>query len=147
MLTAARVRWSAMAATAHGIDLVVIPRIQRMLDAHGDRFLHRVFTKGERAWAMQGGHLAAQRLAARFACKEAVMKALGTGWGQGVGWTQIDLRRDPLTGAPTLVLSGAAQERARWLGIDTWLVSLSHAGEYAMASVIGQGTPSAVAHA
>lgn len=110
-----------------------------MLDAHGDRFLKRVFTSGEQAWAAQGGKKAAERLAARFACKEAVMKALGTGWARGVAWTQIDLRRDPSTGAPSIVLSGEALVRATERGIESWLVSLTHAGSYAVASVIGIG--------
>ncbi len=125
-----------MAPIAHGIDLVEVARIDGMVAAHGDRFLERVFTSGERAYALAGGVQCAQRLSARFAAKEALLKALGTGMSTGMAWTDIEVCATA-TGAPTLVLSGGAAIVARDLGISNWMLSLTHTGGFAMASVIG----------
>jgi len=130
----------------HGVDLVEIDRIAALLERHGDQFKRRCFTDGEQAYADAGRKRRAERYAARFACKEAVLKALGTGWRDGIGWTDIAVVNEP-SGRPLLRLSGRCLEIARALGADRWVVSLSHAGParngtsggYAMASVIAIG--------
>ena len=123
----------------HGVDLVEVARIERVLHAHPSRFPRRVFTDVERADAEAAGPRRAERYAVRFAAKEAVMKALGTGWGQGVGWRDIEVRRTA-SGEPTLHLRGAAEATARARGITDWRLSLSHVREIALASVIAAGT-------
>lgn len=121
----------------HGIDVAEVERVGRSIDRFGDRFLQRVFTPAERAYAGDGPRRN-EHLAARFAAKEAVFKALGTGWAQGVGWTDVEVVREP-AGKPALRLSGAASERAERLGVKRWHVSLTHTGSVAMASVIAEG--------
>ncbi|HET8625154.1 MAG TPA: holo-ACP synthase, partial [Gemmatimonadales bacterium] len=81
-----------MRLIGHGIDLVEVQRIRAAIDRHGDRFLRRIYTAGEQTQAGDGP-LRVQFFAGRFAAKEAVMKALGTGWARGVAWTDIDVRR------------------------------------------------------
>ena len=126
-----------MHPVAHGIDIVEIARIAQMEQEHGPRFLERCFTPDERDYA--GEHRRrAEHLAARFAAKEAVMKALGTGLSEGISWTDISVSRSA-TGAPQVVLTGRAAEIATAQGITSWLISLSHTGTLAMASVIGLG--------
>lgn len=129
-----------MNALAHGIDLVDIARIERMLIDHDERFRQRVFTEAEQKYCDAATHRRAERYAARFAAKEAVLKAFGTGWRDGIAWTDIEVVRQP-SGEPTLKLTGKCAEVANSLGITDWLISISHAGEtsggYAMASVIG----------
>lgn len=121
---------------AHGVDLVEIARIEGMIADHGDRFLERIFTAKERAYATAGGAQCAQRLSARFAAKEAVLKALGTGMSTGMSWTDIEVCT-LATGAPALALTGGAAAAARALGVSSWMISLTHTGGFAMASVIG----------
>lgn len=121
----------------HGIDLVEIARISSLVDRHGDRFLQRCFTADELALAL-GRKRRDEHLAGRFAAKEAILKALGTGWRGGIAWTDMNLRRDP-AGAPRLVLSGETAIIAERLGIRRWLVSLSHTQTYAIASAIAVG--------
>jgi holo-[acyl-carrier protein] synthase len=113
-----------------GIDLIEIARVEHAVQRHGERFLQRVFTPAELVEA--GGSPAS--LAARFAAKEAVAKALGTGIG-AVGWLEIEVLR-PCDQPPTLHLSGAAARRAAELGLTDWAVSLSHTRELAIASVV-----------
>lgn len=116
-----------------GVDLVEIQRIQTAIVRHGDRFLSRVYTQTER----QDCQTRIESLAARFAVKEAVAKALGTGiWRSGVGWTDIEIIRNPQTGAPQLVLHHAAAAHAQQLGLTEWSVSLSHDRERAIAFVV-----------
>lgn len=121
---------------AHGIDIVDVARIERMLADHGERFLDRVFTAHERGDCDATPSRRAERLAARFAAKEAALKALGTGWRSGIAWTDVETRLEP-SGAPVLHLHGRALELARERQLGRWLVSLSHAGGMAVASVIG----------
>lgn len=124
---------------AHGIDIVSVERIGHVLDAHGERFLERCFTSEERAMAdVPNRDVAAQRLAARFAAKEAVLKALGTGLTGGIQWRDVAVVRD--VGPPRVELRGRAAEAAASWGITHWHLSLSHAGGLAMASVIGTGS-------
>jgi holo-[acyl-carrier protein] synthase len=123
---------------AHGVDLVEIPRIEAMLLQHGQRFTARCFTEAEQAYAEAGRRMRAQRYAARFACKEAVLKALGTGWRKGISWRDVEVRHDAL-GQPQVALSGRCAEIATGLGIDRWHLSLSHTPSNAIASVIASG--------
>ncbi len=113
-----------------GIDLIEIARVARGIDRLGERFLNRFFTAGERADCNDQP----QRLAARFAAKEAVAKALGTGIG-AVGWREIEIRCDA-RGRPVLHLHGAAARLSAELGITEWDVSLTHTGEYASAVAV-----------
>lgn len=120
---------------AHGIDLVDINSTARLLADPNNQFLVRCFTAHEQQSAETGGDRF-ERLSGRFATKEAVMKALGTGFGEGVGF--LDIETVTLaSGKPTIVLHGAAQRRAEMLGIRSWLVSTSHEGNMVIASVIG----------
>ncbi|MCL6647981.1 MAG: holo-ACP synthase [Chloroflexi bacterium] len=114
-----------------GIDLVAIDRIQQTLDRFGDRFTQRVFTPAELASC--AGRPAS--LAARFAAKEAVAKALGTGIG-AIRWREIEVVVDP-AGRPLLRLEGAAAARARALGLRELALSLSHERTHAVAVVVG----------
>lgn len=120
---------------AHGIDLVDIAHTARLLTDPSDQFLTRCFTSQEQE-AVGTGKERAARLSGRLAAKEAVMKALGTGFSAGIGFLSIEVVTMP-SGAPTIVLHGEAQRRAEMLGITLWLVSTSHEGDMAIASVIG----------
>lgn len=117
-----------------GTDLVEVPRFHRSLERHGDRFERRVFTDGERR-DCEGRGDRAQALAARFAAKEAAMKALGTGWAGGVGFVQIEVVREA-DGRPRLRFTGAARERFESLGGTHAHVSLSHQPSTACAVVV-----------
>jgi holo-[acyl-carrier protein] synthase len=119
-----------------GIDLVEISRVEALLARHEDRFLERVFTLGEIAQS-QGRSNRAQHLAARFAAKEAAMKALGTGLDQGISWQDVEVMGDN-AGAPQLQLHAAAAARAATLGITRWHVSLTHTDSAAAAVVVGE---------
>jgi holo-[acyl-carrier protein] synthase len=124
-----------------GADVVAISRVEALLRRHGDRFLERLFTTGERSECL-GRARPAAHLAARLAAKEAGMKALGTGWSGGIGWRDLAVRSDA-RGAPSLLLDGMARRQAEALGIRRALVSLSHDGDYAFAVVVaeGEGSP------
>jgi len=126
-----------MAIVGHGVDLTEVSRIEQMLGDHPERFLERCFTPTEQADGGDGPRRA-ERLAARFAAKEAALKALGTGWSDGVGWTDIGVIRTN-AGKPELAVTGRAAEIAGALGITRWHVSLSHTGDHAIASVIAEG--------
>lgn len=123
---------------AHGVDLCEERRIVEMVERHGDSFLERVFTSGEREYAHPGGRLRGERLAARFAAKEAVLKALGTGWRGGMAWTDVEVVRHG-SGQPRIRLAGEAAAVASRRGIVSWHLSLSHVAGLAMASVIACG--------
>ena len=117
-----------------GVDIVDVARIQALLDRHGERFLRRVYTEAETAYAM-GAANKAERLAGRFAVKEAVMKALGTGKSQGILWRDVETIRGRL-GRPEVRLHGQA---VKWLKIRGWNavhVSITHDGGRAVAFVI-----------
>jgi len=122
----------------HGIDLCDIERIRRLLADHGDHFLDRTYTPAEVAYARGRQRGFEASLAARFAAKEAVMKALGTGWTEGVAFGHIEVRVDAL-GKPFLVLSEGAAAKARERGITAWHLTLSHTETLAIASVIAEG--------
>jgi holo-[acyl-carrier protein] synthase len=126
-----------MPILGHGIDLTEVDRIDEMLAEHGDRFVQRCFTPREIADAGDGPRRV-EHLAARFAAKEAALKALGTGWAQGVGWTDVAVHRAE-SGKPELVVTGKAAALAAERGIARWHVSLSHTKDHAVASVIAEG--------
>lgn len=122
----------------HGVDIVEIARIEQMLRAHGDRFIERCFTDAERDYAESGKRRRVERYAVRFACKEAVLKALGTGWRSGITWRDVEVVREP-SGQPRVNLTGRCAELAAERRIARWLVSLSHTDSIAIASVVGIG--------
>ena len=122
---------------AHGIDMVDIESTRRLLADPTGQLLARCFTPQERQSAGDGVDRP-DRLSGRFAVKEAVMKALGTGFGEGVGFLDVEIVSLP-SGAPSVVLHRKAKVQAEAMGIDRWLVSTSHEGNMAIASVIALG--------
>jgi holo-[acyl-carrier protein] synthase len=114
-----------------GTDIIECSRISQMMEKHGAVFLQRVFTRGEIDYCSDK-KMAYQHFAGRWAAKEAVLKTLGTGWAQGVQWTDVEVVRQP-TGVPTIELRGRALEVANELGICRVLISISHTKEYAVA--------------
>ncbi|MFC1940962.1 holo-ACP synthase [Chloroflexota bacterium] len=115
-----------------GIDIIEISRIQRAMERCGKRFLNRVYTDPELRLCREKP----SSLAVRFAGKEAVMKALGTG-AKGVSWREIEILAEP-SGKPLVNLYGKAQAKADSLGLGTLAISLSHSREHAIAFVIGE---------
>jgi holo-[acyl-carrier protein] synthase len=124
----------------HGLDIVDVVHFTRLMNKHAGDFMDRYFTLGELLAASDGGNRF-ERLASRFAIKEAVLKALGTGWGGGIAFTDVEVVSEPL-GAPTIVLHRKLVLIAQDRGIVRWLVSASHTAVIAMASVIGLGSQS-----
>ena len=116
-----------------GVDIIEIDRVRRIADQYGQRFLKRIYTAGEIAYCRGR----APQLASRFAAKEAVMKALGTGV-HGVDWRDIEVVRRRGQ-APSVKLRGGAQARAEQMGLEHLALSLSHSRDYAVASVVGGG--------
>ena len=115
-----------------GVDIIEIPRIRRVYERYGRRFLRRIYTSGEIKYCRGRP----PQLASRFAAKEAVMKALGTGV-RGIRWKDVEIVR--IGGrAPTIELHGTALRRADRIGILSLAVSLTHSKEYAVASVVGE---------
>ncbi len=125
---------------AHGIDLVDFARIESMLDQHGRRFLDRVFTAREQGEA-EGVKNRIEKLAGRFAAKEAVMKLVGTGWRGGVAWTDIEVTNGPM-GEPRLEIRGEVKRIAEQMGIGPIALSITHTGNFAIASVVATRTGS-----
>jgi holo-[acyl-carrier protein] synthase len=121
-----------------GVDIIEVERIRRASARWGEGFLSRVFTPSERrhANALRGGGGAAERLAGRFAAKEAVMKALGLGW-RRMAWREIEIEADAL-GRPLVRLSGGAAKTADDLGIRAWFVSISHTRDLAVAHAVAE---------
>jgi len=120
-----------------GVDIAETSRLEEGLERHGERFTKRLFTPAEVAYCERFKNRG-QRYAARFAAKEAAFKALGTGWGSGVRWLDVEITHQP-SGKPELVLTGRAQEVARGLGITRMAVSISHSDRYVVAQVIFEG--------
>ena len=121
----------------HGVDIVEIARIERSLEKHEESFLSKCFTEQE---VLDSGSSSrrVEHLSARFAAKEAALKAIGTGWSQGISWTDVEtVRLD--SGKPELRVTGRAREIADSMGIDRWFVSLSHTEGNAIASVLAEG--------
>jgi holo-[acyl-carrier protein] synthase len=117
-----------------GIDIAEVPRIRQAIERFGDRFLHRIFTAGEMHYCDSKANRM-ERYAARFAAKEAAMKALGTGWNHGVRWRDCEVTRMP-GGRPTISFHGVAAEFAARLGVKNAALSISHTAEQAIAQVI-----------
>jgi holo-[acyl-carrier protein] synthase len=116
--------------TRVGVDIVELERIRRAVQRHGLRFLARVYTKSELAYCR--GDIA--RLAARWAAKEAVSKALGTGW-RGIAWREVEVGHEP-GGRPVVLLHGHARAVAAGLELAHWDISLSHSNQNAIAVVM-----------
>lgn len=116
--------------TVCGVDLVDLGHLAQLVEHGGERFLHRVFTAQELAHCKQS----LEKLATRIAAKEAVSKALGTGI-RGVGWLDIEVQSNEF-GKPEVCLHGEAKHRAQQMNIQSWSLSLSHEGSYAIAFTI-----------
>jgi holo-[acyl-carrier protein] synthase len=117
-----------------GIDIAEVPRIALSIARFGERFLRRVYTEGEIRYCESKANRV-ERYAARFAAKEAAMKALGTGWNHGVRWRDVEVTRLP-GGRPTMTFHGKAAEFAVRLGAVHVALSISHTSEQAIAQVI-----------
>jgi holo-[acyl-carrier protein] synthase len=117
-----------------GIDIAEVQRIRQAIERFGERFLRRVFTDEEMRYCDSKANRI-ERYAARFAAKEAAMKALGTGWNHGIRWRDVEVRRQP-GGRPTILFHGKAAEFAARLGAVHVALSLSHTAEQAIAQVI-----------
>ena len=123
-----------MKIVAHGIDLVDCPRIEQMIKRHGERFLKRVFTATEQAYA-EANKNGTDKLAGRFAAKEAILKLMGTGWRGKIAWTDIEIANNP-SGQPEVTLSGEVKKLAERLGIKHISVSITHTANFAIASAV-----------
>ena len=117
-----------------GVDIVEVPRVAAAIERFGKRFLQRIYTDAEIRYC-QSRRNSVERFAARFAAKEAALKALGTGWRMGVAWKEVEVRREP-GGRPTVHFSGRAAEFATRLRMKHASLSLSHTAEQAIAQVI-----------
>lgn len=120
-----------------GIDLAEVSRIRAAITRYGDRFIGRIFTELEVSYVERKANRF-ERYAARFAAKEAGMKALGTGWRRGVMWKDFEVANLP-SGRPTLLLHGVAKEIAERLGVKQISLSLTHTAESGMAFVVFEG--------
>jgi holo-[acyl-carrier protein] synthase len=120
-----------------GTDIIESLRIAQMIEKHGELFLNRVYTPHEIEYC-SARKAATQHYAGRFAAKEAVLKALGTGWTRGIQWRDIEVHND-LGGKPSILLSGGAYELSVQQGIDEMLISISHCRNYATAYAMAVG--------
>jgi holo-[acyl-carrier protein] synthase len=117
-----------------GVDLAEVPRVRHLVERFGPRFIERVYTAAEIAYVERKANRF-ERFAARFAAKEAGMKAIGTGWRHGVTWQDFEVA-NLRSGKPTLLLHGVAAQVAKKLGVRNVALSLTHTAEYGMAHVI-----------
>ena len=120
-----------------GTDIIECLRIAKMIEKHGELFLNRVYTQAEIAYC-SSRKAASQSYAGRWAVKEAVLKAMGTGWSRGIRWKDIEVVTD-LTGKPSVAIHGVAKEICEELGIAEVLISLSHCRSHATATAIALG--------
>jgi len=134
LLPAHALRYSDGMIVGSGVDLCEVPRIQAAIVRHGRRFVERIYTAREIAYAESKANRD-ERFAARFAAKEAGMKALGTGWRGGVRWKDFEVANLP-SGRPTLKFHGKAAEYAQKLGVRNVALSITHTKEQALAMVI-----------
>jgi holo-[acyl-carrier protein] synthase len=123
-----------MEIVAHGIDLVDFPRIEDMIKRHGERFLNKVFTAAEQAYA-EANKNGTEKLAGRFAAKEAILKLMGTGWRDKIAWTDIEIVNNP-AGQPEVILCGEVKKIADKLGIKHINISITHTANFAIASAV-----------
>lgn len=117
-----------------GVDLAEVPRIRASVERFGERFIRRIFTEREIAYVERKANKF-ERYAARFAAKEAGMKAIGTGWRRGVRWQDFEVA-NLRSGKPTLLLHGVAAQFAERLKVRNIALSLTHTAQYGMAHVI-----------
>jgi holo-[acyl-carrier protein] synthase len=123
-----------MKIIAHGIDLVDFGRIEQMLEKHAQRFLDRVFTPTEQTDADKNKNRI-EKLAGRFAAKEAIMKLIGTGWRDGIAWTDIEIVNNAL-GQPIVSVTGKVKELADEKGVEQITLSITHTSNFAIASAV-----------
>ena len=123
-----------MGIVAHGIDLVDCPRIEQMIESHGERFVKRVFTDAEQAYA-RANRNEIEKLAGRFAAKEAILKLIGTGWRGKIAWTDIEIVNNA-AGQPEVTVRGEVAKIARELGIEHISISITHTANFAIASAV-----------
>ena len=123
-----------MEIIAHGIDLVDFPRIEEMVERHEQRFLDRVFTANEQSYA-ESNKNRIEKLAGRFAAKEAVLKLMGTGWRGKIAWTDIEVVNNEM-GVPKVNVTGEVKRIAEKLGINQITVSITHTANFAIASAV-----------
>ena len=123
-----------MGIVAHGIDLVDCPRIEAMVERHGKRFIERVFTASEQAYA-EANKNGIEKLAGRFAAKEAILKLMGTGWRGKIAWTDVEVINNS-SGQPEVTLSGEVEKIAGKIGIKHISVSITHTANFAIASAV-----------
>ena len=119
---------------AHGIDLVDFGKIEELLQNHGERFLKRVFTQAEQDSAEKSRNRV-EKLAGRFAAKEAVLKLVGTGWRGKIAWTDIEVINNEL-GEPKVNITGEVKAIAEKLGISQISISITHTANFAIASAV-----------
>ena len=123
-----------MEIVAHGIDLVDFPRIDDMIKRHGAKFLDRIFTDNEQKYAGKNREKT-EKLAGRFAAKEAILKLMGTGWRGKIAWTDIEIINNKL-GQPNVTITGEVKKIADSLGIKHITVSITHTANFAIASAV-----------
>lgn len=123
-----------MQIIAHGIDLVDFPRIEEMIARHGERFVNRIFTKAEQAYADSNKNKS-EKLAGRFAAKEAILKLIGTGWRGKIAWTDIEIINNR-KGQPEVTLQGEVEKIAARLGVTQISLSITHTANFAIASAV-----------
>ena len=123
-----------MTILAHGIDLVDFPRIEEMIQQHGEHFIKRVFTAAEQAYADKNMNRV-EKYAGRFAAKEAVLKLIGTGWRGKIAWTDIEVINNS-SGQPQVALDGEVKKIADKLGISQISISITHTANFAIASAV-----------
>lgn len=120
-----------------GTDIVECLRIGRMIEQHGELFLNRVFTEREITYCQARKH-ATEHFAGRWAAKEAILKAIGTGWAKGICWTDLEIR-NMSSGAPKVLVRAGAKDAAIARGIHDILISISHCRTYATAYALATG--------
>ena len=123
-----------MGIVGHGIDIIQLCDIERRLNTPSADWLEGTFSKAEMDLAGPAPHRT-EYFGGHYAAKEAVAKALGTGFSDDVAWLDVEILKLP-TGAPTVRLSGGAKNVADALGVESWFVSIGHSGDYAIASAI-----------
>ena len=123
-----------MEIIAHGIDLVDFPRIEEMIERHGERFLNRIFTGVEQEYARRHRN-SVEKYAGRFAAKEAILKLIGTGWRGKIAWTDIEVTNNP-SGQPEVTLSGEVKEIAERMRVRQISISITHTANFAIASAV-----------
>jgi holo-[acyl-carrier protein] synthase len=120
-----------------GTDITECLRIARMIERHGELFIDRVYTAEEIAYC-QNRRQSTQHFTGRWAAKEAILKAIGTGWRRGIAWRDMEIRNDP-SGRPVVAIRGGVQEVVEQLGVREILVSISHCHTHATAVAIAVG--------